>query len=150
MATVHPSRLGLIPENLRPLQPSSEGSKQSLSPPHHPNQSQNRDRRSSGDRYPERDRGRGRSRSRDGGKDYVSRRRASPKYDDYKSNPSNAPGFQRREARMYPERGGGGKYAAQLGGNADWLERHVPRFATIETELTLTTQSARTTRKYTG
>ncbi|KXN90452.1 hypothetical protein AN958_04124 [Leucoagaricus sp. SymC.cos] len=120
MATVHPSRLGFIPENLRP-----QNSNRSPSPKRRYNRSRNPpdrtyDRDRDPDTYSGWDRGRGRSRSRDGERnDYGSSRRAGPKYDDYRPDSSSAAGSQRR---MYPERGGGGRYSRLFGKDADLLE----------------------------
>lgn len=130
MATVHPSRLGLIPENLRPQNNSQDPSR--MSPPrrrHSRSQSPRRyrDRDTKADRYHGRDRDRDRSRGRnsysrrDERRNYDSRR-TSPKYDDYRPAPegfSNS-GSQRR---MYPERGGRGRYGGHFSGNADHLAR---------------------------
>ena len=131
MATVHPSRLGLIPENLRPQNNSQDPTKTSQTR-HRYSRSQsprryNRDRDTRASRYHGRDRDRDRSRGRnsytrrDERRDYDSRR-TSPKYDDYRPAPEafSNPGSQRR---MYPERGGGGRYGGHFAGNADHLAR---------------------------
>jgi len=128
MATVHPSRLGLIPKDLRP-----QNNSQDISPPrrrHSRSQSPrrySRDRDTKADRYHGRDRDRDRSRGRnlysrrDERRDYDSRR-TSPKYDDYRFAPEGF-GNSRSQRRMYPERGGGGRYGDHFSGNADHLAR---------------------------
>lgn len=127
MATVHPSRLNLIPENLRPQNNSKDLSRNS--PPRHRYSRSQSPQRYSRDRarktggYHGRDRYRSRSRDLDKRgnerREYGSRR-TSPKYDDYRPTPEAPvnPGSQRR---MYPERGGGGRYGGHFTGNADYL-----------------------------
>lgn len=131
MATVHPSRLNLIPENLRPQNNSKDLSRNS--PPRHRYSRSQSPQRYSRDRarktggYHGRDRYRSRSRDLDKRgnerREYGSRR-TSPKYDDYRPTPEAPinPGSQRR---MYPERGGGGRYGGHFTGNADYLARWV-------------------------
>src|ERR1700735_458334 len=96
MATVHPSRMSLVPKDSRDAYPDYS----------------DRDRRRARSRSP-RDR-RDRSRSRDRDTRYLnsdSKRRASPAYDDYKRHSpprspprgeSNAP--WRQQQNMYPNR----------------------------------------------
>ncbi|KAF5358555.1 hypothetical protein D9756_001771 [Leucocoprinus leucothites] len=131
MATVHPSRLGLIPENLRPQSDSQDSrrpspSRRRYSRSQSPPRGYDRDRDREANGYSGRNKGRGRSRSmsrergrgRDDRKDHGSRR-ASPKYEDYRPEASGNAGSQRR---MYPERGGGGRYDGHFSGNADFLD----------------------------
>ncbi|KIJ49376.1 hypothetical protein M422DRAFT_27737 [Sphaerobolus stellatus SS14] len=85
MATIHPSRLGLVPQDPR----DSRGSRRPRSDSRSPVYSKPRPR--------SRSRGRGRSEARDAG-------RRSPRYEDYKKPEDNAP--WRQQENMYPERRG--------------------------------------------
>ena len=112
MATVHPSRMGLIPQEMRGSQqdrararsPSPRRPRRSPSP----RRSQSREReRGRDERQSRRDRDASNDRGRDSYRDYEPRR-ASPKYDDYKRAPPPVGGEAsapwRQPENMYPAR----------------------------------------------
>ncbi|KAF8815356.1 DUF926-domain-containing protein [Phlegmacium glaucopus] len=142
MATIHPSRMGLIPhdmrstktERLRGRSPSPRRSRRSPSPPTRPSRSRDRDSgrvRTTRDSY-ENDR-KERSRSNDGrreGRRRSESRRKSPQYEDYRRTlppppvDSSAPWRQQPE-RMYPGRGDQPRHGGPIygsGGGADFME----------------------------
>ncbi|KAF8149430.1 ras-induced vulval development antagonist-domain-containing protein [Crassisporium funariophilum] len=153
MATVHPSRMGLIPQELRQTNndrtrgrsPSPRRSRRSPSPRRE--RSRDRDRGRDGGRRKDapsdekRDR---RDYSKDGARDRdenggVEKRRASPQYEDYRRPPpaaapaeSSAP--WRQQENMYPGRRDQPRYGGSGYGNggADFLEsRRVQRAAQV-------------------
>jgi hypothetical protein len=130
MATVHPSRMSLVPKDPRDSYPDySERDRRrarSRSPRHRPDRSRSRDRHLRGD----------------------SRRRSSPAYDDYRrSSPRRSPPREESKApwkqqqNMYPNRRDpgdrdrerpphvagsyGGGWAADGGSGDDFMERYV-------------------------
>ena len=125
MATVHPSRMGLIPQEMRSKHaerrsPSPRRSRPSPSPRRSRSGDHDR-RRQDGER-----RGRADSRERDRGYD---QRRASPQYEDYKRPPAPAVGPGegessapwRQQDSMYPGRR---DHQHQGGGGLDFMERY--------------------------
>ena len=138
MATIHPSRMGLIKEDMRgPGQrvrsSSPRRSRRSRSPSPRRDRSHDRDRERGRDRPPherdERDRD-GRSDRRDEPKDGSQRRRLSPQYDDYRRPPPipngpPPPGDHRQPPEhIYPPHG---ERRGYHGGavSSDFLERFV-------------------------
>ena len=104
MATVHPSRLGLVPRDPR-------GSRRSY-------------RSQSRSRSPQYSNGKHRSRSRSHERDDVRENgRRSPHYGDYKKPEDLAPWKQ--QENMYPERRGRQNHGNWGGGGSDYLKRFV-------------------------
>lgn len=156
MATVHPSRMGLVPQDPKDVYSRRA---RSPSPPYRRDRDRRerdgardresddegekgrggdrereRDRRrerdydrSSPRRVDDRDRGRYRERGRDKDKDKDRSRRASPEYDDYKRPAS--PGLATPTPSMYPNRQSrDGPYERRGGYGGDFLERCVAAF----------------------
>ncbi|KAJ3772812.1 ras-induced vulval development antagonist-domain-containing protein [Lentinula raphanica] len=161
MAMVHPSRMGLVPQDSssRRRSPSPPSSRRSISPRRKPDARSShrdsvddRDRNRARDRYPSRqeddyddDRSRGRNRDRERAMDRGERRRASPKYEDYgrPSSPRNDSAPRQQGENMYPNRDRpdfgrdppphNGYASSRSGGGADFFERHVFRRLQRET-----------------
>ncbi|KAF9050443.1 ras-induced vulval development antagonist-domain-containing protein [Panaeolus papilionaceus] len=138
MATVHPSRMRLIPEQLRE---AHRGDSRTRSPsPRRRSRSPRRTRSRTPDRERERERDRGRDRDRDdkGRTEYrdSDRRRASPQYDDYRRPPPPHMSDNRGgHDNMYPPRQdrGGHITAVPYGSaGADFMEsRRLQREASV-------------------
>lgn len=120
MATIHPSRLGLVPHdgkngNYRRRSPSPRRQRASPSP----NRSSGRDK--------ERDKRRGRSNERDYHNSHnTEARRPSPQYNDYRRPlpPIQSEVPWRQEANLNPRRDNlGGQYGGGVGGGLDFMER---------------------------
>jgi len=133
MASVHPSRMNLIPQELRDRpQERSRGRSPRRSPsPRQRDQERDRDRRRDDNRrnYDD-DRRSGRDRSVDRGRDShrdrgAEPRRSSPQYEDYKRPPPPANTGEapwRQQESMYPPHRGGNPYGGSGGSGASFLE----------------------------
>ncbi|KAJ3795375.1 ras-induced vulval development antagonist-domain-containing protein [Lentinula aff. detonsa] len=143
MATVHPSRLGLVPQDssTHRRSPSPRPSRRSSSPKrssktdarnYRARHDDDRDRDRYSGRESEYNRGRSHGRSRD--RDRAENRRASPQYEDYRrpSPPRDHPTPQRQGENMYPNRKDrdldrdppphNAYSSSRSGGGADFLE----------------------------
>jgi hypothetical protein len=104
MATVHPSRMGLVPQDSREYRNTRYRSR---------SRGRSQDESTVRRRSPSRD--------RDSGRDS---RRRSPMYDEYKKTSDSAP--WRKQENMYPSRGdGGNRYPDRGWGSGDYLTRSV-------------------------
>ncbi|PPQ99667.1 hypothetical protein CVT24_009739 [Panaeolus cyanescens] len=124
MATVHPSRMRLIPEGLRESNRGNSGTRspsprrrsrsprRSRTPEREREREREQERDRDRDRERERDRDRGRDRDRDRDRDdrgrydhrEPERRRASPQYDDYRRPPPPHMADDKGHDAMYPPR----------------------------------------------
>lgn len=137
MATVHPSRMGLVPQDRKDVYPGLRraGSPSPLSryDRHHRDKEKTRKRDSDNDRSQRDDRGRyrRRERSRENQRERSrsrsktpSRRRASPEYGDYKRPASPGPGTPRMYLNRQPREGAHERRGGYGGGSSEYLERY--------------------------
>lgn len=150
MATVHPSRMGLVPQDPKNVYPDSRRGRSPSPPRRYDRDRREREKRArdsdggerderresrrdrdddqgSPRRRDHRERDRGRHQSEDKDEASKGRRRASPEYGDYK-RPASPPSMP----RMYPNRPPqDGAYERRSYGGGEYLERYVTQCLSV-------------------